>query len=51
MGRQFDRRKVQVDGVDEIWAADILDMLAFSKFNRGVKYLLAVIDIFLNMDV
>ena len=37
---------MRVSGIDEIWAADLVDMQAFSKFNRGVKYLLAVIDIF-----
>ena len=31
--------------IDKIWAAD-LDMQAFTKFNRGVKYLLAVVDVF-----
>ena len=35
-----------MSGIDEIWAADLVDMQAFSKLNRGVKYLLAVIDIF-----
>ena len=40
------KRRVRVSGIDEIWAADLVDMQAFSKFNRGVKYLLAVIDIF-----
>ena len=30
----------------ELWAADLVDMQAFSKFNRGIKYLLAVIDVF-----
>ena len=46
MSRKFQRRRVQVNGIDEVWAADLIDMQAFSKFNRGVKYLLAVIDIF-----
>ena len=32
--------------VDKIWVADLVDMQAFSKFDRGVKYLLAVIDVF-----
>ena len=32
--------------MDRIWAADLVDMQAFSKFNRGVKYLLTVIDVF-----
>ena len=44
--RKFKKRRVLVGGIDRIWAADLVDMQAFSKFNRGVKYLLAVIDIF-----
>ena len=44
--RKFKRRRVLVNGRDKIWAADLVDMQAFTKFNRGVKYLLAVIDIF-----
>ena len=44
--RKFKRRRVLVNGKDKIWAADLVDMQAFSKFNRGVKYLLAVIDVF-----
>ena len=44
--RKFKKRRVLVNGIDRIWAADLEDMQAFSKFNRGVKYLLAVIDIF-----
>ena len=32
--------------IDEIWAADLIDIQAFSKDNNGIKYLLTVIDIF-----
>ena len=39
------RRRVNVNGVDEIWASDLIDMQAFSKDNNGIKYLLTVIDI------
>ena len=35
-----------MNGIDKIWAADLVDMQAFSNFNRGIKYLLAVIDVF-----
>ena len=35
-----------VKGIDEIWAADQVDMQAYSPCNDDVKYLLAVIDIF-----
>ena len=44
--RKFEKRRVLVNGIDRIWAADLEDMQAFAKFNRGVKYLLAVIDVF-----
>ena len=44
--RKFKKRRVLGSGIDRIWAADLVDMQAFSKFNRGVKYLLAVIDVF-----
>ena len=35
-----------VGGVDETWAADLVDMSAFSRDNRGFKFLLSIIDIF-----
>jgi hypothetical protein len=44
--KKFQKRRVYVNGVDKIWAADLVDMQAFSKFNHGIKYLLTVIDIF-----
>jgi len=36
-----------LNGIDEIWAADLAEMQSFSKSNRGVRYLLKVIDMFL----
>ena len=44
--RKFQRRRVLVSGIDKIWAADLADMKAFSKFNQGFNFLLLVIDIF-----
>ena len=38
-----------MNGIDEIWAADLINMQAFSKGNNGIKYLLTVIDIFSNL--
>ena len=35
-----------MSGINDIWAADLIDMQAFSKDNSGIKYLLTVIDIF-----
>ena len=46
VSKKFDRRRVNVNGIDEILAADLIDMQAFSKDNKGIKYLLTVIDVF-----
>ena len=35
-----------MNSIDEIWAADLKDMQAFSRDNNGIKYLLTVINIF-----
>ena len=35
-----------MNSIDEILAADLIDMQAFSQDNNGIKYLLTVIDIF-----
>ena len=43
--RKFQRR-VNVNGIDEIWAADLIYMQAFAKDNNGIKYWLTIIDIF-----
>lgn len=43
---KFPKRKIFVKGIDDIWAADLVDMSSLSKFNKGTKFLLAVIDIF-----
>ena len=44
--RKFNKRRVFVNGIDKIWAGDLADMRAFSKYNDGVTFLLLVIDIF-----
>ena len=35
-----------MNSIDEIWAADLIDIQVFSKNNNGIKYLLTVNDIF-----
>ena len=44
--RNFSKRTVISNWIDEIWAADLVEMQKFSKWNKGVKYLLMVIDVF-----
>ena len=44
--RKFSKRQVKVNGVDAIWAADLVDMQSFSRQNKGYKHILMIIDIF-----
>lgn len=44
--RKFKRRRVFVYNIDDIWSADLKDMQLLSKYNKGYKYLLTVIDVF-----
>ena len=44
--RKFKKRRVLVNGIHKIWAADLADMKAFSKYNQGYNFILVVIYIF-----
>ena len=44
--RNFRKRRVISYGIDKIWAADLIEMQKYSKWNKGAKYLLTVIDVF-----
>ncbi|XP_036144959.1 uncharacterized protein LOC118646367 [Monomorium pharaonis] len=43
--RNFQRRHVIVRGYDDLWQADIVEMVPYSRFNRGYHYILTVIDV------
>ena len=43
--RTFSRRRVVVNHIDGIWTADLVEKQQFSKWNKGYKYLLMVIDV------
>ena len=44
--RNFSKRSVISNGIDEIWAADLVEMQKLSRWNKGIKYLLMVIGVF-----
>ena len=44
--RKFKKRKVYATFKDNIWGADLGDMQLLSKYNKGIIFLLCVIDIF-----
>ena len=43
--KNFKRRKVYSSFKDNIWGVDLADMTLISKFNKGIKYLLCVINL------
>ena len=44
--KKFEKRKVQSPFRDNIWGADLADMQLISNFNKGISFLLSVVDIF-----
>ena len=44
--RKFKKRKVYSTFKDNIWGADLADIQLLSKYNKGIRFLLCVIDIF-----
>ena len=48
--RKFKKRKVYSTFKDNIWGADLADMQLLSKYNKGIRSLLCVIDIFSKYD-
>ena len=44
--RKFEKRKVYSSFRDNIWGADLADMQLLSKFNKGFRFSLCIIDIF-----
>ena len=44
--RTFPTTPVIVMGIDQQWAADLVDMQKLSRYNKGNKYLMTVIDVF-----
>ena len=44
--KKFEKRKVHAAFKDNIWGADLADMQLLSSYNKGIRFLLCVIDIF-----
>ena len=44
--KNFKRRNVYSSFKDNIWGVDLADMQLISKYNKGIRYLLCVIDLF-----
>ena len=44
--RKFNKRKVYSQFKDDIWGVDLADMQSLSRKNKGIKYLLCIIDLY-----
>jgi Integrase core domain len=44
--KRFPRNPYTVTNIDDLWEADLVDVNSYSKHNKGVKFLLNVIDTF-----
>lgn len=44
--KKFPRRRVIVNGINDLWQADLVEMGAYASSNKGYRYLLTVIDTF-----
>ena len=44
--KKFPRRKVIVNGIDNVWGLDLADMNSFIKYNDNYRYILCMIDVF-----
>ena len=43
---KFERKKIVINHIDEIYSCDLVDMIKYSKVNREYKYIFTNIDIF-----
>ena len=44
--KKFEKRKVHAAFKDNTWGADLADMQLLSRYNKGIRFLLCIIDIF-----
>lgn len=44
--KNFPRRHVELKGLEDLYQADLVDMIKFSKFNKGFKYIMTIINCF-----
>ena len=44
--KKFEKRNVDSPFIDNMWGADLADMLLISKFDKRFRFLLCVIDIY-----
>ena len=49
--RKFGKRKVYSAFIDNIWDANLANTQLLSKFNKGIRFLMCVIDILFSLNM
>ena len=44
--RKFPTRKYRTSGLNELWQMDLMEMIPYSRINKGYKYILTCVDVF-----
>ena len=44
--KKFQRRQVSINEIDDVWAADLVEMQEWNSVNKGYRYILNVVDCF-----
>ena len=44
--KKYERRRVMVYNIDDIWSRDLINKVNIANSNKGYKYILTVIDTF-----
>ena len=44
--KKLKKRKIHATFKDNIWGTDLADMQLISRYNKGIRFLLCIIDIF-----
>ena len=44
--KKFPTRKYKVNGINDVWQMDLMEMIPFARVNKGFKYILTCIDVF-----
>ena len=46
MRKRFPTRPYRTNGINDLWQMDLMEMIPYSKINKGYKYILCCIDVF-----
>ena len=46
MRKRFPTRPYRTNGINDLWQMDLMEMISYSRINKGFKYILCCVDVF-----